>query len=76
MYEDNHTKKSAICLYTKEKSFYIKFDSTTERNEWLGFMINSQKNINDSGHDVSLKETFGNKLYTIFLFCSVLTCSN
>jgi len=56
---DARTKKTLICLYTKESSFNIQFDSDKERDEWLDLMLVLQRVTKDFGPGVSLKEPFG-----------------
>lgn len=61
---DSRTKKTLICLYTKENYFYILFDSIQELDEWLDLMLVLQRVNKDFGPE----EPFGNLLYISELF--------
>lgn len=56
---DSRTKKTLICLYTKENYFYILFDSVQELDEWLDLMLVLQRVTKDFGPE----EPYGNLLY-------------
>lgn len=60
---DPRTKKSLICLYTKENYFYIVFDSDKELDEWLDLMLVLQRVTNEFGPGDSIKEPFGNYMH-------------
>jgi len=56
---DERTKKTIICLYTKESSFYILFDTDKELDEWLDLMLVLQRVTKTFRPGDSLKEPLG-----------------
>lgn len=65
---DSRTKRTVICLYTKENYFYVLFDSEKELDEWLDLMLVLQRVTKDFGPSSSTKEPFGIKLFAVFYF--------
>ncbi|KAF0764399.1 insulin receptor substrate 1-like isoform X1 [Aphis craccivora] len=53
---DARTKKTILCLYTKESSFCILFDCDKELDEWLDLMLVLRRASKDFGPVDSLKE--------------------
>ncbi|XP_025409244.1 insulin receptor substrate 1-B isoform X2 [Sipha flava] len=55
---DSRTKKTLICLYTKENYFCILFDSDKELDEWLDLMLVLQRVTKEFGPGDSIKEPY------------------
>lgn len=65
---DSRTKKTLICLYTKENYFYILFDSDKELDEWLDLMLVLQRVTKDFGPGDAIKEPYGINLSFSYIF--------
>lgn len=63
---DSRTKKTLICLYTKENYFYILFDTDKELDEWLDLMLVLQRVTKDFGPGDSIKEPYG--IYLLYSY--------
>lgn len=56
---DARTKRTVICLYAKDNTYYIQFDTDQELDEWLDLMLLLQ-NVNKNSETCdSNKEPFG-----------------
>jgi len=70
---DSRTKKTLICLYTKENYFYILFDSDKELDEWLDLMLVLQRVTKNFGPNDAIKEPFGMYIYP-YIFVIITMC--